>query len=31
LTFVVVRADLSQPLQMRTLLWSMCEPSLLKG
>ena len=31
LTFVVVQADLEKPLQMRTLVWSLADPSLLKG
>ena len=31
LTFVVVQADLTQPLQMRTLVWAMADPQELKG
>lgn len=31
LTFVIIQAELEKPLTMRSLLWSLCEPSLLKG
>jgi hypothetical protein len=30
-TFVIVQAGLEKPLTMRSLLWTLCEPSLLKG
>jgi hypothetical protein len=30
-TFVIVQAELTQPLQIRSLLWTLCDPNFLKG